>query len=390
MKIKIFGIVLVLVCLNVYANDKSVSIKDSATEGKFDDSKSAIEFVKSMGNGWNLGNTLDAYGSTKKPDTTLNSQYGWGEAHTTSDIIKFGFENGYKTIRIPITWFNHISDKKYTINEEWMKRVKTIVNWAMEEGYYVIINSHHDVRADMKSPIKYGEGYIIRNNPKDIAESKAFLTAIWTQICESFNNSYDEHLIFETLNEPRNAGAADEWFPKKEEEFNLLNDYNKMILDIIRASGGNNAKRFVMIPSLCTAMYTTTDNSYFKLPDDSAKDKLILTVHSYIMGVNQNDADVKFTEESKKQLTDSFNLLNEKYISKGIPIVIGETASFRNRSYDERIKWVTYQTKLTKKYGISALHWDTNANFEWGMGEIERYSLSINEKEIVDIFLGRK
>lgn len=368
---------------------KEITVVDSATTGEFDDSKTAIDFVKAMGNGWNLGNTLDAYGETTKANTTMSSELCWGEASTTEDIIKFGYTNGYKTIRIPISWYNHISGDDYKISEEWMKRVKTIVNWAMDAGYYVIINSHHDVRADMSTPIVHGEGYIVRNTEADITESKAFLTAIWTQICESFNNSYDEHLIFETLNEPRNAGATDEWEPTSEAEFTILNEYNKMILDIIRASGGNNAKRFVMIPSLCTGMDTPTNNTYFKLPTDSASDKLILTVHSYIMGVDQNDSGVTFSDELKITLTNQIEKLNNGYVKWSVPVVMGETGCFRNRNKTERIKWITYQTELTNKYGISVLYWDTNGDYDWGMGEINRKTLAINEQDFVDVLLNK-
>lgn len=189
----------------------------------FDSKISACDLVKKMGAGWNLANTLEAHSFSwqENPcDSGLNSGNSWGEPFATKEIVELGKKYGYKTIRIPVTWYNHIADDKYTIVPVWMARVKQVVDWAYDAGYYVILNEHHSVHGNvqtvrtgdggfetraMNSPLKYGDGYIVRNNQVDIEESKKFLKAVWTQIGKVFNNGYDERLIFETMNEPRNA-----------------------------------------------------------------------------------------------------------------------------------------------------------------------------------------
>ncbi len=329
---------------------------------------SSINLVKNMKAGWNLGNTLDAFiaGSSG-----LSSETCWGNPKTTKEIIHMGTENGYKTIRIPVTWFNHIIDKNYTIDSDWMKRVKTIVDWAIADGYYVILNEHHSVHDNMNDPLKYGDGYIIRNNPTDIAESKAFLKAVWTQIAAAFNSSYDEHLIFETMNEPRNTGHEHCWIPgmwgaancaECKADYGLLNEYNQICLDAIRASGGANANRFVLIPSLCTSDNTTT-HSLFKLPNDTAKDKLILTVHNYVMGVDKNTLPETFTSKHKSDLDNMLTNLETNYISKGIPVVFGETGAMRYIDAGERTKWITYFAGKASSLGISLVYWDDGGDF---------------------------
>ena len=166
-------------------------------------------------------------------------------------------ENGIKAIRIPISWHNHIIDDKYTIDPEWMYRVKTVVDWATDKGLYVIINTHHDQAGNTKGSIKYGSGYY----PlwKDAAESEKYLYNVWKQITLAFNNGYDHHLIFERLNEPRIAGLPNEWWyaPNDEnckEAAKVLNEYNRLILKTIRDSKGNNQSRFVMSTALPTKL----------------------------------------------------------------------------------------------------------------------------------------
>ena len=150
---------------------------------ELDDTLTAMKLAKAMECGWNLGNTLDAYDnwSTKTYpfNQGLDSQTDCGEEITTKAIIETGInKGGYKTIRIPVTWSNHLTDTNYTIDPDWMARVKEIVDWAYDAGYYVILNEHHSVHDNMSKPLKKCEGYIVTTESAD--ESKAFLKSIWT------------------------------------------------------------------------------------------------------------------------------------------------------------------------------------------------------------------
>lgn len=397
---------------NVADNIKKEPIVDKKT-GDFNPSISANDLVKQMKVGWGLGNSLElsvifAGWSDGKDDLDYirslgnESEIYWNIPYTTKEIINFPKSQGYSSIRIPVTWYNHIIDDKYTIDPEWMARVKEIVDWSMEAGYYVILNCHHDVEGNITSPLKRTNGYIVNSNAADIAESKRFLSAIWTQISTAFNGSYDEHLIFEVMNEPRNVGHEHEWQPgvklvwmdssKCEEciaDYKTLNEFNQLCLDTIRASGGNNANRFVMVPSMCAGKETALNN-YFELPKDTAENKLILSVHDYALGGVIELAAKSFTQEIKQGLADSFSQLNKKFVKNGIPVIVGEVSAFRILTpKQERIKWISYFSKLTSSYGIPIMYWDAPplGGSEAYFDQFDRENLKFIEPDFVQAML---
>lgn len=355
--------------------------------------------------GWNLGNTLDARDNWTKKfplNQGLKSETCWGEVQTTEAVIKAGIENGYKTIRIPVTWTNHIIDKDYTIDPKWMARVKQLVDWSINAGYYVILDEHHSVQSGMNSPLQHCEGYIVRS--QDEKESKAFLEAVWKQICGTFNNDYDEHLIFETMNEPRNAGHEHEWMPRPDvckeckADVKLLNEYNQLILNTIRASGGNNAKRYVLIPSMGTGIDAALAD-FFALPEDSVKGRLMVTVHLYPLdsgGTGRGSH--HFDASTKNEIISKMKLLNEKFVCKGIPVVLGECGASRKggtywengvekkiKDYvvtaDDRLECFKFLSAQAGKYSIPMINWDVGGYD--GMATIDRKKATVYEKDYV-------
>ncbi len=330
---------------------------------------SSLDFVKNMTCGWNLGNTMEAVGISGSASETF-----WGQPSTTKAMIDSLAASGIKSIRIPVSWSNHM-DKKYTIDQSWMKRVKQIVDWAIEDGMYVIINTHHD-NWENGNKIPTAKGYY--PNQACFEESERFLTNVWTQISLAFNNGYDQHLIFETLNEPRLRGTSQEWWNNRgtdtyKEGAEYLNKLNQVCLDAIRKSGGNNAKRFVMIPGLRAAVDSALAPE-FSLPQDSAEDKLILSVHMYDpqdFALNTPGAK-KFVQAHKDALNRSFDSLYEAYISKGIPVVIGEYGATNKDNLEERVKWTNFFLEESRKYGITACLWD-NGGFDASTSQGEKY-----------------
>ncbi len=334
-------------------------------------SSNGFELTANMVTGWNLGNTLDATGSGG-----MASELSWGQPLTAKEMIDGLAASGIKTIRIPISWHNHFIDKRtYTIHPEWMERVKTIVDWAIEDGMYVIINTHHD-NWENGNKIPTAKGYY--PNQACFEESERFLTNVWTQISLVFNNGYDQHLIFETLNEPRLRGTSQEWWNNRgtdtyKEGAEYLNKLNQVCLDAIRKSGGNNAKRFVMIPGLRAAVDSALAPE-FSLPQDSAEDKLILSVHMYDpqdFALNTPGAK-KFVQAHKDALNRSFDSLYEAYISKGIPVVIGEYGATNKDNLEERVKWTNFFLEESRKYGITACLWD-NGGCDASTSQGEKY-----------------
>lgn len=350
----------------VYAPDEPVL--DDGAKKALNNDISAIDFVKGIKVGINIGNTFEANGGFGN-SMGLKSETYWGNPKVTKQQILMYKNAGYDLIRIPVTWYNHIIDDNYTIDPLWMARVKTVVNWAIEEDLYVILNEHHSVRDKMAKPVRHGEGYRVAT--EDEAESSAFLKAVWTQIAAAFNNSYDEHLIFETMNEPRNADHAHAWTPNVasgtctecQKDFELCNKYNQICLDAIRASGGNNAKRFVMIPSLCSDSGAIM-NKRFEMPKDSANDKLIATFHNYIMGSGPEWSQSMFTRAHEIQLDDLFIKMEKAFVQNGIPVIMGETGAVKTIAEAERIKWIGFTVPHAREHGIVSVLWEDGGNFK--------------------------
>ena len=337
--------------------DEATAIKD--TGSKTFNGVSAMQTVKDMTVGWNLGNTLDAIGNS-----TLNSETSWGQPRTTKEMIDGLANSGIKTIRIPTSWAKHMDKKTYTINPEWMKRVKEIVDWAIEDGMYVILNDHHD---NFNNPAKMPAGVGYYPNETNKVESERFLLNLWTQIALAFNNGYDEHLVFETLNEPRLVGTGHEWwFDQNAEECkeaaNCLNEYNQLILDTIRKTGGNNHKRYVSCPGLAAAPDAAL-NPAFKMPQDDEKGKLILSVHMYTpyKFAMESPGMTTFTTGHQAELGKYFSRLNASFISKGIPVIIGEMGATNKENLEERVKWFNYFLTQSRKYGMTSCLWDNGA-----------------------------
>lgn len=349
----------------IYTPDSPVL--DLGPKVKLNADISGLDYVKSLKVGINMGNTFDAIGNWELKMGN-KSETLWGNPKTTKDTIHMYKEAGYTVLRMPVTWANHLIDDNYTIDPIWMARVKTVVNWAMDEGLYVILNEHHSVRDNMNKPLRHGEGY--RVGKGDEEESEQFLEAIWTQIAAAFNNGYDEHLMFETMNEPRNTAHNHCWTPNQASggcveckyDFELCNKYNQICLDAIRKSGGNNANRFVLIPSLCSDSGAVLNN-LFVLPKDSAKDKLIVTFHDYIMGSGPEYLVAMFTRVHQIKLDDLFSKLQAKFVNNGIPVIMGETGATKQIALDQREAWGAYCFKSAKDHGILPVLWDDGGNF---------------------------
>ena len=377
--------------------NKNVALKDQGNV-KFDDSIKGRRIVDEMGFGWNLGNTLDAWNS-KQQDQGLISEMSWGVDLTTEPIIKGLVNKGIKTIRIPVTWHNHIIDENYTIDPEWMKRVKEIVDWSLNAGLYVILNTHHDNCQTVT--VKYGQGYYPFR--ESMVESEKFLYNTYRQIALAFNNGYDHRLIFECLNEPRPIRTACEWTYKKgdpvcEEASSVLNEYLKLVLKAIRTSGGNNEKRFVMVTPLA-ASYGGAVNQDFVIPDDSKYNpknpKLIVSVHMYTpynFAMNADMSYVTFEEAYANELYSDFKNLYETFILRGYNVIIGEMGVTNKNNTAERIKWAKYFVSTARKFNIPCIVWD-NQNFKNAKSAAENFGLYYRSKgywspsELVDAYV---
>ena len=368
---------------------------------EFDNEVTAEHISNSIGMGWNLGNTLDAFTlHSEIHNEGLTSETAWGNPYTTEAMIEFVAKSGFKTLRVPTTWHNHLIDERYTIDPEWMKRVKTIVDWGLKYGLYVILNIHHDNYDNDKGPLYYGKGYY--PSRRDIKESEKFIYSVWRQIAMAFNNGYDHHLIFEGLNEPRLVGSPYEWSynskdPSCIEACDVLNEYMRLIVKAIRDTGGNNEKRFIMITGLAAGFQPTMDSD-LTLPDDSKYNptnrKLMVSVHMYApynFAINADNAYTKFLESYKYELSTNFRALYGKFISRNVQVVLGEFGTLNKNNTEDRIEYGRYYVINARKNHMSCVVWD---NGVWDnkvvgddIGELHREDLAWNIPELIDVYL---
>ena len=319
-----------------------------------------MEFVKNLKIGWNLGNTLEASVKTAK---TTNSETTWGNPLTTQEMIDMVRKAGFNTVRIPGTWSNHLEEDSFTVKQAWMDRVKEVVDYAYNSGMFVIINIHHDI-----DPKYYYPSY------ECLDSTKEFSNAIWKQICETFKD-YDEHLIFESINEPRQKGTANEWWldlnsDLAKEAIDCIMQTNQEFVNTVRASGGNNGTRWLMTPSYA-ANYQYTACDLFNLPDDP-ENRTMVSIHAYepydFALSDKMNASVFDKDVTGGTLILMFDQIYEKFTSKGIPVVMGEFGCRNKDNLEARIVHSGYYVALARSVGISCLWWDNNA-FE-GDGEL--------------------
>lgn len=352
--------------------DTANTAETEAYAPKVDIADNSVDFVKNMKLGWNLGNTLDATGSG------MSSETSWGQPKTTKELIDFVKGSGFTTIRIPVSWSNHV-DENNNIDAEWMDRVNEVVDYAIDDGLYVILNSHHDNDKYYPTSEKY-------------AESSKYLTDIWKQIAERFAN-YDEQLVFEGMNEPRLANTNKEWwFADNDKDgvdsIETVSKLDQDFVDTVRAAGGFNETRYLMVPSNRADAWTAMHKS-FTLPTDPAN-RLIVSVHAYSpYDFAMNATGYKNWDGSKIGDLSFIDNLKSTYIDNGVGVVIGEFGAINKDNLEDRVRWADDYTKKAAEAGISCIWWD-NGGTKVGtenFGLVDRIGQKIYYPEILDAML---
>ena len=312
---------------------------------------SADDIVEDMGLGWNLGNSLDATGE----GGANGQETSWGNPWVTEDLIKAVKAKGFNTVRVPVSWYKNITveNGKYTINADWFARVKEVVDYAYNNGMYVILNIHH-------------EDWI---NRADLASSYSVMSTelkqVWTQIAEYFAD-YDQHLIFEGMNEPRMEGAADEWTGNSA-CYEVINKLDADFISTVRSvDSAYKNTRLLMVPGYAASgdygIYSNLDKSLFNDPYVAA------SVHAYEpYGFAMGDGDhSSFSSDYKAELDSIFNDLRSFFTQDGIPVVIGEFSASNYGYTNARVDWAEYYMTLAKEIGIACVLWDNNVEKENG------------------------
>lgn len=349
------------------------------------------QITEAMGLGWNLGNQLEASSGG------LPSETCWGNPEITKELIDTVKAQGFKTVRIPVSYLDMIGDgPDYKIDTDWLDRVQEVVDYVVNNDMFAIVNMH-------------GDGYytvdhswlLCAEDDDKQTEIKDKYGKVWTQIADRFKD-YDQHLIFESMNEEFN----NDYGKPDEKAYDNINAYNQIFVDSVRATGSNNEKRWLLLPGWNTNIeYTANDEYNFKIPTDNGckadGKRIMISVHYYDpfnFTIDENKtaktqwgkyAVKNYDNWGQEDYVDSqMALLNEKFVSHGYPVVIGEfgaqdkTEKFAD--YNEfRRYWAEYLIKAAKKNGVVCVYWDNGYNGNMGFGIIDRNSLEITQPDLI-------
>ena len=349
------------------------------------------QITEAMGLGWNLGNQLEASSGG------LPSETCWGNPEITKELIDTVKAQGFKTVRIPVSYLDMIGDgPDYKIDTDWLDRVQEVVDYVVDNDMFAIVNMH-------------GDGYytvdhswlLCAEDDDKQTEIKDKYGKVWTQIADRFKD-YDQHLIFESMNEEFN----NDYGKPDEKAYDNINAYNQIFVDSVRATGSNNEKRWLLLPGWNTNIeYTAGDDYNFKIPTDNGckadGKRIMISVHYYDpfnFTIDENKtaktqwgkyAVKNYDNWGQEDYVDSqMALLNEKFVSQGYPVVIGEfgaqdkTEKFAD--YNEfRRYWAEYLIKAAKKNGVVCVYWDNGYNGNKGFGIINRFDYTITQPDLI-------
>ena len=354
------------------------------------------QITEAMGAGWNLGNQLEASNGGTPSETA------YGNPVISEDLIKAVKKAGFRSIRIPVSYLSKIgSEPDYTIDSAWLDRVQQVVDMCMDNDLYAIINMHGDGYTSVTGGWLY-----CGDDDSGQEQIKAKYKACWKQIATRFQ-SYDEHLIFESMNEEFDGGYGNP--PAK--AYANINAYNQIFVDTVRQTGGNNDKRWLLIPGWNTNINYTADNYGFQLPTDSYRSgdiaadeqRIMISVHYYDpwdfcgtedgsvtqWGDAVTDSSKKASWGDESYLKSQFQKLQSVFVQKGYPVVIGEYGSIDKSTDDSvnaasRVEFARKVCSYAKKDGLIPVYWDNGYNGHYGFGLFNRYNSQVTQQEIID------
>ncbi|ANZ41121.1 cellulase [Lentzea guizhouensis] len=305
----------------------------------------AMAQVAAMQPGWNLGNSLDATGA---------DETSWGNPRITEALLDNVKAQGFKSIRIPVTWGQHqAAAPGYTIEAAYLARVKEVVGWALADGFHVMINIHHD------------SWQWINTMPADRTNVLNRYNAIWTQLAAAFKDS-PAKLVFESVNEPQFTGSSGD-----AQNAQLLHELNASFRDIVRRSGGGNASRLLVLPTLHTSSDQARLDELASSLTTFDDPNIAATVHYYgywPFSVNVAGG-THFDATAQKDLTDSFDRVHNTFIARGIPVILGEYGllGFDRHTgtvqQGEKLKFFELFGHYARTKKITTMLWDNGQHF---------------------------
>lgn len=348
----------------------------------------AAELAGKIKIGWNLGNSLEACADENTASETL-----WGNPKTSEALITLVKRSGFNAIRIPTAWSGYIEDRKtHKLKDEWIMRVREVVDYCVANGMYAIINIHWD-------------GGWLENNPTYArqAELNQKQKALWEQIAVAFRD-YDEHLIFAGTNEVH----ADYGRPTSE-HLQVQMSYNQTFVDAVRSTGGRNAWRVLVAQGYNTHIQYTYES--LVLPKDPAANRIMAEIHyydpydftlesgvsaKYLWGKDFKGSTGVSAWGQEEWVNEAFGLMKEKFTSKGIPVILGEYAATYRSSLPANVLedhkkarnyYLNYVTKTAKSYGLIPFYWDNGGTGNNASGVFDRPNLTVAHPDALEALI---
>lgn len=350
---------------------KKVEIYDEAESyATTEDDLTNENIIQKMGAGWNLGNALDSVSE----DGTV-SETAWGNPEVNKRLFKLvSQQENIKTVRIPVSWVDAVTvnDSSYTIDEdrfdEILDRAKQVVDMARAYDLFVILNIQHDGSEGVT-------GQWLDVDAANQTGIRAAFNDVWGRIADAFQD-YDQHLIFESMNEVMENGQYEG--PQKENTWTNINALNQAFVNVVRGKGGNNLNRFLMIPGYNTDIDETVNGGFVMPTYNGSSDKIIVSVHyydPYNFTLNTGDGSkTNLTPAERNAIGPKFATLKTKFVSQGIPVVIGEFGAMNKNNLSQVTTYISKVVEQAKANGLGYIYWDNGYTGENGMGLWNRYT----------------
>ena len=352
------------------------------------------QITEAMGVGYNLGNSLEAN------DAGTPNETAWGNPKLTEQFVLAAKSAGFQSIRIPVSYLNKIDDNNgYQIDSAWLDRVQEVVDYCVKNDMYAIVNMHGDGYTTING------GWLLCGS-SDQTKIREKYKACWQQIATRFKD-YDEHLIFESMNEEFDGTYGD---PNRT-HYENINTYNQIFVDTVRQTGGNNDKRWLLIPGWNTDINYTVGDYGFALPTDqylssgvaAGEKRIMISVHYYApwefcgtesqavtqWGSKATDSTKKASWGDESYMVSQFKKLKDKFVSQGYPVVIGEFGAINKSSIDSqntvcRADFYQKVCYYAKQNGLVPVAWDNGYNGVYGFCLIDRSTNTVVHPEVVN------
>lgn len=340
-----------------------------------DNTMTAEQQIAAMNVGWNLGNTLDSYGTWIDNVNPQSVETAWGNPLTTRQMIAAVRERGFNTIRIPVTWAQ-FTDANGNVDEAWMARVREVVDWSLEEGLYVILNVHHDTGEHGSDKVCW---VIADTGTYDSVRSR--FEGLWTNIANEFKD-YDNRLMFEGYNEMLDMNNSWNAPTTGNGAYDAVNSFAQLFVDTVRATGGNNATRNLIVNTYVASVDQSVLNN-FVLPTDTVSDHLICEVHAYTpYQFCSHEGDSSYTTfdgNCQNAIDGMINAVASFSSQIGVPVIIGEFGVENQNNDSDRVAYTEYYMQRATANGIRCIWWDNGISDYGGYGILDRNSLTWNE-----------